>query len=117
MRLALVAGLASAFLAAAGTAQAQSAAPAPSPPAERAKTGDSGLNLKLDEAVAPRRRIEFGPATPGTARGPSDAASSLPALGETPDKSSDFSTNSPGRSFRSLGPRDPIPKDTNPSQR
>ena len=113
MKKALAACVASALLAAAGPAGAQSATPvpAPSPSPERpAATGESGINLKLDEAAKPRPRITFGPAVPAAAPGAVDAASNLPSLGGEPTPGS----GSPLRFHRGLGGKDPIPKDTNP---
>ena len=116
MKPPVAACVACALFVAAGPAGAQPAQPAPSPtlPQERpAATGESGLNLKLDGDAAPRPRIDFGPQTPAAGRGESNAADSLPSLGETPGKAPGF----PGGSSRGMGMRDPIPKDTNPGIR
>ena len=113
MKKTLLACLASTLMAAAGTAGAQSAAPAPAPERPPGKGGDSGLNLKLDEPSNQRPRILFGPRDPA-AKPPAepDAASTLPSLGAEPGKTPGFERrpSSPGGG----GGGGPYPKDTNP---
>jgi hypothetical protein len=101
MKNALAVLVACALLSAAGPAAAQ--APASSPSAEPLPQppGRAGTKLKLglDEAVQPRPRITFGPAT-------KDAQSGLPSLG------GDARPIEPAPRPRSS----PYPQDTNPGQ-
>ena len=118
MKKALVACVAAALVAAAGMAGAQSAAPAPAPAPERpaGKTGDSGLNLKLDEPSNTRPRILFGPRDT-TAKPPAeaDAASTLPSLGAEPGRAPSFDRPlGTGRNPGGSSGGGPFPKDTNP---
>ncbi|HEX9396499.1 MAG TPA: hypothetical protein VF943_07125 [Burkholderiales bacterium] len=117
MKQAFVACFACALVAAAGTAGAQSAAPAPSPAPERqGKSGDSGLNLKLDETSNTRPRILFGPRDT-TTKPPAeaDAASTLPSLGAEPGRAPSFERPlGTGKNPGGGGGGGPFPKDTNP---
>jgi len=99
MKNALAALVACAFVSAGGPAASQAPASNPSgeQPSQPPASAGPQLKLRLDEAVQPRPRITFGPAT-------KEAQSGLPSLG------GDARRIEPPSQPRSS----PYPKDTNP---